>query len=72
MVKPKNFPMLSQLPQEIIHRIAFYLPFEKAVGVSRFMKEKLGTAKPMLGRETCLDSSMCTTMSIGLKVVPEG
>ena len=34
--------MLPHLPQEIIDTIAFYLPFEQAVGVSEYMKEKLG------------------------------
>ncbi len=33
--------MLPRLPQEIIDRIAFYLPYEKAVGISKHTKEKL-------------------------------
>ena len=36
------FQMFPHLPQEVIDRIAYYLPFEKAVEVSKYMKEKLG------------------------------
>ena len=34
--------MLPRLPQELIDRIAYYLPFEKAIAISEYMKERLG------------------------------
>ena len=37
--------MSPQLPQEIIDRIAFYLPYELAIGISEYMKSRLGDLK---------------------------
>jgi hypothetical protein len=36
--------MPSHLPQELLDKIAFYLPYEKGISISKYLEKRLGRA----------------------------